>query len=238
MKFPKVLIFSPTYEGKEYCREKFVEHVNNISYPNKEFIMIDNSEGMDYFNKLKADGVPVHKVSRNDDLWETLAASQNYARNYAINNDFDYVLSLESDVFPPADIIQKLMRRFKPIVGGWYMLGGFHRLDDNKYIPEVPCVFLTEGSGTRFITREELGKIQSIGGIHQVHGMGVGCVLIDIDIIKRYSFWVDNRFNKASDSYFYMDLWNDKIPVFMDVDLEIPHEPNSRSKSMYKKKGE
>ena len=53
MRFPKVLVFSPTYEGKEYCRKEFVENINKLSYPNFDFIMIDNTAGNEYYEKLK-----------------------------------------------------------------------------------------------------------------------------------------------------------------------------------------
>lgn len=226
MNYPKVLIFSPTYEGKEYCRKRFVENINKINYPNKEFIMIDNSEGDDYYNLLKSEGVPIHRVPRGNNSREALSAAQNYARKYAIDNGFDYALSVESDLFPPENIIQTLMRHWKPVVGGLYYLGGYYDEINNKQFPIVPCVFITknDGSGgTRFITTEEHEQLKGLGGIHQVHGMGVGCTLFDIEIFKKYPFWCDSRFeNKHSDVYYYMNLWNDKVPVYV-VTLILLH---------------
>lgn len=232
MRFPKVLIFSPTYEGKEYCRKRFVDTINEIQYPNKEFIMIDNSINDDYYNLLKLEGVPVHRVPRGNNSREALTNAQNYARKYAIDNDFDYILSVESDLFPPKDVIFRLLRHSKPIVGCLYMLGGYEF--NGKILPKIPCVFLTknDGSGgTRFITNEEHEELSSVGGLHQVHGMGVGCTLIRIDIVKKYPFWCDNRFdNKHSDVYFYMNLWNDKVPVYVDYDCEVEHQPSDWTK--------
>lgn len=227
MKYLKVLVFSPTYSGKEYCRKEFVENVKNLNYPNYDFLMIDNSKDINYCIKLKRAGVPVVHVPRGGNSRIALANAQNYARQYAINNDYDYVLSLESDLFPPSDIIQRLMLHDKQVVGGLYMIGG-----TTPTTPIHPCVFVTQNKngmgGTRLITKEEHEELKKKGGIHQVHGMGVGCTLISTSILKDYLFWTDNRFdNKHSDVYFYMDLWNSKIPVYVDYDNEIIHKPSA-----------
>jgi len=234
MNFPKVLIFSPTYEGKEYCREKFISNINKIDYPNKEFLMVDNSENNDYYELLKSVGVPVHRVPRGVNSRESLAAAQNYAVRYAVNNDFDYLLSVESDLFPPSDVVWRLLKHWKPVVGALYYLGGFHDDNSGKNYPLIPCVFITKNdgsSGTRFITKEEHNYLKSLGGLHQVHGMGVGCTLMDVNIVKNYPFFCDSRYdNKHSDVYFYMKLWNDKIPVYVDYDTVVEHQPSPWSK--------
>jgi len=228
MKFPKVLIFSPTYEGKEYCRERFVETINKIKYPNFDFIMIDNSKTEDYYNKLKKEGIDVRRVPRGNNSREALAASQNYARRYALDNNYDYVLSIESDIFPPTTIIQDLMKHWKPVIGAWYLIGG-----TTEKIPKHPCVFLLDNSkhgATRLITLKEHEQAKEKGGLQQVHGMGVGCTLIDINVLKEQVFWCDNRFtNKHSDVYFYMDLWNKKVPVYVNYDVYVEHQPSDWS---------
>ena len=228
-----MLIFSPTYEGKEYCRKRFIDNVKKINYPNYEFIMVDNSVSPRYYKKLKLKNIPIYRVPRGNNSREALAAAQNFARKYAIDNGFDYVLSLESDLFPPADIIQRLLKHWQPIVGALYYLGGY--IDPVRGVkkPIVPCVFMTkeDGSGgTRFVTREEHQLFTESGGLKKVHGMGVGCTLIDIELLKNYYFWCDNRFeNKHSDVYFYMKLWNDKVPVYVDYDTVVEHKPSAWS---------
>lgn len=225
MKFPKVLVFSPTYKGKEYCRKAFIENVKKIQYPNWEFLMIDNSANDSYARKLRREGVKVVRVPRGANSREALAAAQNYARDKVLREGFDYALSLESDIFPPPDVIFRLLRHSKPVVGSLYYIGGIGKQ------PRVPCVFVTaykqeaNAYGTRLINPQEHQQMLDAGGLHQIHGMGVGCTLIARWVLEEYKFWTDNRFaNKHSDVYFYMKLWNDKIPVYVDYDTVSHHE--------------
>lgn len=225
MKFPKVLVFTPTYDGKEYCRKAFIENVRKIKYPNWDFLLVDNSKTTSYARRLRREGLKVVHLSRGENSREALAAAQNYARKRALDEGYDYLLSLESDLFPPADVIFRLIRHNAPVVGGLYFIGG---MGDT---PRVPCVFVTvykpesAAFGTRLINRQEHEELSKVRGIHKVHGMGVGCTLIHRKVLEKYAFWTDNRFdNKHSDVYFYMKLWNDGVPVYVDYDLVCHHE--------------
>ena len=236
MNYPKVLILTPIYNGKEYCRKEFVNNTKKFTYPNFHHIFIDNSKGDSYTKKLRKEGLIVHRVPRGKSSREALANAQNYGASYAIKNDYDYVLSLESDIFPRPDVIQRLMKHWKPVVGSLYYIGGMPKANGTMQ-PRVPCVFVTtikgEGKigGTRLINREEHEKMISLSGLHRIHGMGVGCTLIDINILKKYRFFCDERFdNKHSDVYWYMTLWNDGIPVYVDYDVVSQHENSDWNK--------
>ena len=42
---PKVLVATPTYEGKNYCLPQFINNVSNFTYPKQcfDFVIFDNS---------------------------------------------------------------------------------------------------------------------------------------------------------------------------------------------------
>lgn len=223
---PKVLVFSPTYEGKDYIFNEFYNAIKAIKYSNFEFIMIDNTEGMAYTHKLRQRGVPVVHVSRGGNSRQALCNAQNYARKYAIQNDFDYILSIESDIICTPDVIQRLLKHNKKVVGALYYIGHVHK---------IPCVFFVEqmptgAYRTKLIKHEEVASFINTG-LRQCHGMGVGCTLIRRDVFTKYMFWFDERFDsKHSDVYMYMEFQNDGIPVFVDTDLIIEHYPSDWSK--------
>ena len=219
---PKILVFSPTYEGKEYIFDAFYKGIKSIDYPNWEFLMIDNTEGMSYTHKLRQRGINTVHVPRCGNSRQALCNAQNYARKYAIENDFDYILSIESDIICTPDVIQRLLKHDKKVVGGLYYIG--HEV-------KIPCIFFVEKMPTGAF-KTSLIKLQDVPhfintGLQQVHGMGVGCTLVRRDIFTKYMFWFDERFdNKHSDVYFYMELQNDGVPVFCDTDLILTHHPS------------
>lgn len=240
--FPKVLIGSPIYEGKEYCRKEFVANVKKFTYPNKSFVMVDNSKGTSYHAKLRRDGVPAVRVNRGRNSRDALANSMNYLRKRVLEGGYDYLLSLECDLFPREDIIERLLENMedvelfslqsgKRVVGAPYHIGE----DAQKRL----CIFRTvieNGiGGTRPL---EPGDEQWFlnGKVHQVHGMGVGCVLIHKSILEKFPFWYseldDARMakeviRKHPDVYFYLDLHNNRIPVYCDTKLYTLHMPSN-----------
>jgi glycosyltransferase involved in cell wall biosynthesis len=255
MNKPRVLVASPSYYGKDYCTVKYLNAVRSFTYENFDFIMVDNSpKGEEWYaTKLKRMGVRVFKTSRGRNSREAINNSMNFIRNYALEHKYDYLLVVESDLFPEPDTIQRLLRFGKKVVGSYYLLG--HEQDTIKYDeimkafnnkiisqeeatfllkglePERACIFLLDRKqdgrlGSKNLTPKE--SIEWFGnGLKQVHGCGLGCTLISKSILEKFAFWTDNRFdNKHHDVYFYLDLHNAGIPVFVDTDRNIPHMPS------------
>ena len=223
--YPKVLVAVPTYEGKNYIFPECYKAIKAFTYPNYEIVIIDNTESVDYFLKSKRAGYKefVH-VQRGGNSRQALCNSQNYARKKAIDEGFDYLLFVESDLIPKPDIIESLIARAKPVLGSLYFIGTGG--------VQYPCLFLKEykkdvmAMGTRMLLREEVPDYIN-KGLKQVHGLGLGTTLIRRDIFTRFPFWYDERFiNKHSDVYFYMDLDNNGVPVFVDTDIITPHFPS------------
>lgn len=242
---PRVLIGSPTYEGKEYCRRAFVKNVRSFTYLNKTFVMVDNSKGTSYSAKLRRDGVPVARVYRGRNSRDALANASNFLRQRVLDGGYDWLLMLESDIFPPPDIIERLLqhadttpfdlRNGRRVIGAPYNIG----FENDRGL----CIFITRKDeelgtlGTRRILRSEEAAFLN-GQLRQVHGMGVGCVLIHKTVLERFKFWYseldDDRMNglpirKHPDVYFYLDLHNHRVPVFCDTSAVIDHQPSKWS---------
>lgn len=243
MSLPKVLVGVTTYDGKDYIFDKNYNLVSNLTYPNYDFIYVDNSKSQNYVNKLRRKGYKhIHHIKRGGELDEStnnsrmaLAKSQNYIRKVFLEGDYDYLLLVEADNLPPRDIIQRLMRHAKPVVGVWYWIG----TDGIK----LPCIFLNhrmhnglmgtrmigtvpQPDGKKLLDYSEVSKYYRTG-LRKVHGVGFGTTLIKRDVLKKQLFWYDERFdNKHSDVYFFMNLDVAKIPVYCDTDIEVPHFPS------------
>lgn len=243
MNLPRVLIGSPIYEGKEYCRKEFVESIRNLTYPNKSFVMVDNSKGTSYLAKLRRDGVPAVRVNRGRNSRDALANASNYLRKRAIEGGYDYLLMLECDIFPRKDIIEQLLKSAdveSPLLNvGRRVIGAPYHISDGK--TTHLCVFMPYRNeevglvGTRPIGPGKEAEFLNTG-LRQVHGMGVGCTLIHRSILEQFPFWYseldDDRMQnkterKHPDVYFYLDLHNAKVPVYCDTGLYALHRPSS-----------
>ena len=151
--YPKVLVASPTYEGKDYIFEEHFKCITSFDYLNYDYIYIDNTIGDSYTKKLRMRGAKVVHVPRGEHSREALSNAQNYAFELVRQKDYDYLLFVESDLIPPKDTIQRLLNHYKQVVGASYLIG----TEDIKY----PCVFVEDfrkdgQRGTRPLNPQEI----------------------------------------------------------------------------------
>jgi len=227
MKNSSVIVATCTYEGKHYAFKKWWDSIQKLTYPINQVLIVDNTkDNGNYARKLRRltkGKAVVKRAPRLANSRQTLSYSQNVIRQYVIDNNYDYWMSIESDLEVPPNTVEMLMRWEKPIVGGLYEIG-FENKAGRRY-----CVFLVDKketglNGTRIVTPEEHEQLMDQKGLVKIHGCGIGCTLIRRDIVKNYPFWTDERFdNKHSDVYFYMDLENNKVPVFVDTNVVCEH---------------
>jgi glycosyltransferase involved in cell wall biosynthesis len=144
MENPKVLIGAPTYKGMKYCHKEFYSRIKNLTYKNYNVLIVDNSEDDEYFKELKKEkGIKVLKDNRKEEnKMQVLANSRNLIIDYALENSFDYLLTMDPDVIPPKNIIEELLNCKKDIVSGLYF-NDYESSGEMKYLP-VAFQFITE----------------------------------------------------------------------------------------------
>jgi hypothetical protein len=225
---PKILVATPTYEGKNYCLEQFIDNVAKFSYPRSrfDFMIFDNSKEPDnakYINKNY--GVKVHwKDYSGMSVIQKLSETHEAIRQHAINNHYDYLLHLESDVFPPSDVIEQLLFTKKNIIGVPYNLfgGGQRRLVTQGF---------QEGdvAGDYFVSSLNLGHHHHWffdGGIKRVTTNGIGCTLMRVNTIANIPFRFVEGDVAAPDTWFTRDLLSMKIPYYIHTGMLCFHWSN------------
>lgn len=222
---------SPTYEGKDYCLDAWIAQVSKLTYKNRTHLIIDNSPTLDYYNKLKVKleplGFKVVRVERGNNSREALARAQNFARKMALEEGYDYLFSLESDIFPPTNVIEGLMAWGKDVVTGLYLIG-------DKNIAQVPCITLPQYHeyanvwGTRLLKPEEFNDYLQ-KGLKQVQAGGMGVCLMSRRALLIQPFMYDSRFKGHSDIYFFSKMQASRIPVWVDTDMVCDHQNSNWS---------
>tara|TARA_R110000851_G_scaffold15298_8_gene50753 strand:- start:5250 stop:6020 length:771 start_codon:yes stop_codon:yes gene_type:complete len=207
---PKILIGVPTYEGKNYCLSQFLDNIKNFSYPKDriEIFFADNSK--DNTNALMLNKKYNIKCFWKDysdmSMFEKMADSHNQIKRYFLDSEAQYLLHLESDVFPPKDVIEQLLWARKPVVNAMYQVfDASHRqpcIKLTNYMHEFSRVFVNHKSLDGCYHWWLEGKPQPvfIGGI--------GCCLMKRKVMQNFGFRHDTTLteNFPPDSYFAEDL--------------------------------
>jgi len=217
---PRVLVAAPTYRGKDYIFHQWYKIITNLSYKNYDWLVVDNSKGTSYQSKLRRQGYKkIIHLPRDTTSRRSIAHSTEYIRQYALDNGYDYIMMIETDIIVPVDIIQRLLNKNKDIIGGVYEVG----VKGSTDAPRRICIQQPyQDNLLEFVEVEEGYKMLG-QGIQQVGGMGLGCVLIKKNIFKEFPFKYTDRYSMHTDSIFYLDLKAKDIPVYVDTNLMLEH---------------
>lgn len=224
----KILIASPTADVKDYCFDKWMKNVSNFTYENSEIFICDNSLTRDYFIELKyryshlGDRFNVARVTPSQfqlSYKHILAKSHDKCRMYALEKDFDYLLHLETDVFPPIDVIERLLDAKQKVVGALYHIELGER--STLMIQQIED-FGNELRETYNLDETDISFVD--GEVKKVFSCGLGCVLIHRSVLEEVSFRYEEGSPVHPDSFYFADLDAKRIPVFVDTSIYCQHE--------------
>ena len=210
----RILVGCPTSEIKGYCLNEYLEGVKKLSYEDVHLVLVDNSKNDDYYDKLKRFGVSVIRGKYFESAKERVIHSRNLLRRYCLENNYDYFLSLEQDVVPPKDAIERLLKHNKEIVGGLY----FYLGDDNKTL--LPMVWVHHhGEYARRLMFHEVLNDELI----EVITCGLGCVLIRKDALEKIRFRHVEGEEPWDDLWFCEDARDKGFKVYVDNGVRCKH---------------
>lgn len=216
---PKVLVCSPTAESKRYCEDDWLDMVHSLSYTNYDILLVDNSTTRANFKRLNGLGVHTKYVSpKKREITETMALCHNVCKDYARDKGYEHILHLETDVFPPVDVIEELLVQNKPVIGGWYdVFNGRKRKsiiqiteDTNKFMDIAPYV---EDYETTFCD----------GEVKRCYHTGLGCSLISKKVFSKIPFRMIKGEFTFPDSVFAYDLFVKGIPMYVHTGVVCKH---------------
>ena len=212
MKQPKILIGCPTSFHKEYCLQEYAEAVKNLTYKNYNILLVDNSEDDSYLKKLKSLGLSAIKGSWFEGAKERIVSSRNLLREKALEGNYDYLLSLEQDVIPPKDVIEKLLSHEEDIVSALYFMPNNSSL--------TPMLAIKE-------KEQQYGYLQfNYADKHnntlKVNYGGVGCILISRKVLEKIKFRTDEK-PGFDDWWFCKDAEREGFKIYADLSIKCKH---------------
>ncbi len=226
----KILIGCPTYSRYRYCVDEWLERVKEIINHSKEheidYILVDNSKEDDFFNELKQKANIVKSPYFND-VKQRIAYSRNLLRQKVLDEDYDYFFSLEQDVIPKKDILEKLLKANKKIISAYYSKPVLVGLKDketgeihNAFL-ELALIWLKVKEKNR--VKRALPQQVKNKGISEVGGFGIGCALISRNVLKKIKFkFIENK-KAFDDLLFCEDAENNGYQLFLDSDIQVKH---------------
>jgi hypothetical protein len=231
MSLPKVLVSAPTANVKNYCFHAWIENVMNFTYPNFEVRLFDNSidngKNAQYLNaeykKLFNDNKFTATHSKTDHInsvIERMCVSHNLCRENTLNGGFEYLLHLETDVFPESDIIESLIYHNKEMIGAVYDRdnGKYRTSMLQKHIWSSPL----NVTAFNFETGEELFAID--GTVKPYASIGLGCALIHRSVLQKIPFRFIKNQNGHPDKYFSEDCFRNNIKIYADTSKYCRHD--------------
>jgi GT2 family glycosyltransferase len=223
MKLPRVLVGTPTFDGKNYCYDDWIENVKSLTYPNYDIFIADNSLTRDNSEKLKEDSdIIVEYVTNHTNrksVMKRIADSHNAVRQYALDGGYDFLLHLESDVFPPKNVIQELLSFNTKAIGASYEIYDgderqvMVRIAENDYSDNTIV-----SSGDK-IDRHIDGKIKMVWSV------GLGCNLLHRSVLEKIEFrhqFMDEK-PIPSDTLFSWDMREKGIPQYWHSGIYCEH---------------
>lgn len=220
---PKILVGCPTYDGKDYCLDKYINAVKSLSYQNYDILIVENSPGDNYFNKLQSSGIKALKDIPEKTPHKTIVHSRNLIKDYVLKNNYDYFLSLEQDVIPPRDIIERLLRHNKKVISAVYYT--FYKFQGiPKLRPLIWADVPGEPDKMRFMNSECRAAFNSKEPVlKEIKMCGLGCVLIHRTILEKINFRVPDNNVTYDDFAFCDDVRSIGEDVWADLSAQCDH---------------
>ena len=165
-----------------------------------------------------------------------VATARNKIAQAAIDEGADYVLMVDNDVVLPEDVLVNMTGDLKDVCLGYYA----HRDADNIYRGRTSVCKLLQPDGSKYFnypleseyTAAELQELRRSGTKKlQIHGGGMGCALINVDLFRQLNYpwydWVnyadDNRGSLSEDLYFCERCRKKGIPIYTDTRAACGH---------------
>lgn len=225
----KILLASPINIVKSYCLYDWLDHIKQLTYPDLEIFLVDNSPTPEFSKKIASLGFNcVWGDPKGRETRYFMMESNERCRIKFLSGDYDMLFSLECDMFPPKDIIQRLLVHDKDVCGTTYWT--FHGYESQLQLWAIDILHTDyekhkKEAKSRLMTFSE-AQLFMDGRCKPIYANGIGCTLIKRWVLEKIHFRIDPLDVGHADSFFHQDLWLNGIENYVDTSI-IPLHRNS-----------
>ncbi|MEK6941060.1 MAG: hypothetical protein AABW49_04135 [Nanoarchaeota archaeon] len=215
-----MLVGCPTSFHKEYCILEYMNGLRSLTYRKFDVALVENSKDLKYFKQLASLGFEVSRGPWIEGARERIVASRNLLRKKVLDGGYEWFLSLEQDVIPPPNLIQKLLSHNKKLISGIYFARNIW--NDNNVL--IPLAYKSLPSDDPVPSMRPLTHNEIFYGepLQPIVSAGLGCLLIHREVLEQIEFRVEGDIT-FDDRWFFLDAFNKKIPAFVDVTQRCKH---------------
>lgn len=198
----KYFLCTYTNKVKRYCDEVFFERFNSFG---KESIAVDNTIGLEYYERLKTltanvEHIDIEEQPKETQFQRNVAESANVCRDAFLKTDCDLMLIIESDVLPPVGLISMMDRAITKLPKSYSALGALYYTGFHDYTKE---------------------------GIHKTHHCLSGCTAYKRDFIEKFPFrWSYDNLGAFPDAWAAVDAGDNGYTQWNDHDIRCEHLSN------------
>ena len=217
----KVLVGTPHADRKNYCFNEYLDSVKSLTYSHYNVLIVDNSNTRKNYKQINANNVNAVYVNPHaKSNIQYIAESHEVLREETLRGDYDFLLHLESDIFPPANIIEQLLSHQKQVVSACYMidLGSDSHLMIQEIEPKSDVIKHTTN------IKDGNDILHLDGTLKKVYAAGLGCCLIHRSILKKIKFRYEKDTYAHPDTFFALDLHKLQIPQYQDTSILCNHQ--------------
>src|SRR3989344_2467954 len=208
----KILVGCPTSFHKEYALEEYSKSIKALTYPNHDLLLVDNSKDNVYLEKIKSLGIEVIKGPWFESARDRIIASRNILRQKVLDEEYDYFLSLEQDVLPPKDIIERLLQHNKQILSAVYFMPHSQGL--------IPMLAVNKGREKYSYLPFQI--VENSNKIINVNYAGFGVLLISRKVLEEVKFRISDK-PGFDDWWFCKDAESKGFKIYANLGIKCKH---------------
>lgn len=154
-----------------------------------------------------------------------LPDARNYVHEIFVTQyQTNYLFMLDSDVLPPPNIIDVLLKHDKPIVGGWYHKKESFEIKDIEGNPKMisrPVIYdwSRESEGKYWFHN----RMQPGQGVEKVDGIGAGCLMMRRDLAEKLGERPYDMNAGGEDLVLCKKIRDLDVPIYVDWDMACAH---------------